>query len=137
MNIETKHAVGALAIRLSLGLIFLISGIGKLFLGLAPPLDKVLPFIPLHISTYLLGLLELIVGIMLLIGLFTRIAAWVAAALFITFLISGAALGLFMQAGLLKDVGLLAAAISTALIGCAKWGLDCAFVRKRVTTEGA
>lgn len=130
MNPDTKHAVAALAIRLSLGLIFLISGIGKLFLGMSPPLDKILFFIPLNISTYLLGLLEFVVGIMLLAGLFTRIAAWVAAGLLIIFLISGAALGIFMQAGLLKDVGLLAAALSSALVGCPRWGIDHVFKKR-------
>lgn len=131
---ESKQIISILSLRIALGIIFLISGIGKLFLGMAPPLDKILFFIPLNVSAYLLGLLEFIVGVLLLLGLLTRIAAWISAALLVIFLISGAALGIFAQAGLLKDVGLLAAAVCLALFGHGCWGLDGMF---RVQREAA
>ncbi|HLC67241.1 MAG TPA: DoxX family protein [Candidatus Nanoarchaeia archaeon] len=128
---DTKRlAVATLALRISLGLIFLVSAIGKIFLGMFPPIDKILPFIPLNISAYLLGLVEFIVALMLLSGFYTRIAAAIAGVLLIVFLISGLALGIFMSAGLLKDIGLLGAAVALWLIGSPRWGLDAVFVRR-------
>ena len=121
---EKRAAVAAFIVRIGLGLIFLYTGISKLFLGMSPPLDRVLPFIPINISTYFLGLLEFVLAIFLLAGLITRIVAWISVGVYALSIIVGLALGLFNAAALFKDIGLLAASVSTALLGSTIWGMD-------------
>ena len=117
-------------LRIVLGVLFLVPGLMKIlaFFGVLsyayPPINKIIPFIPLSTAGLLLGIVEFAVGALLVIGLYTRFAAWVAAILFAVFILSGIYLGLFMKAGLFKDVGLLAAALMLATEGCRKWGLD-------------
>src|SRR3989338_2498935 len=116
MESEKRAAIAAFIVRVGLGLIFLYTGMSKLFFGMMPTLDKILPFIPLNISVYFLGLLEIILAIFLLAGLITRIAAWISAVLYLLFIIFGLALGLFNAAGLFKDIGFLAAAVAAAIL---------------------
>jgi uncharacterized membrane protein YphA (DoxX/SURF4 family) len=111
-------------VRVTLGLVFLWAGIGKLFLNARPPLDQLITFLPLNTSLLILGILEVAVGLMLVIGLFTRIAGWVAAVLFVAFVVGGSLIGIFTQAFLLKDVALLAASLELAWTGSRMWGLD-------------
>lgn len=116
--------LGNFLIRLTLGLVFLWAGIGKLFLNARPPIDQIITFIPLNTSLLILGIIEVIIGLLLVIGLFTRIAAWASAVLLLLFVIGGIVLGLFIDAFLLKDIALLAVALELAWTGSRMWGLD-------------
>ncbi|MDO8556595.1 MAG: DoxX family membrane protein [Nanoarchaeota archaeon] len=118
-------------LRVILGLVFAYAGAMKV-LGFfkvvsytLPPLDKIITFLPLNTSGVILGGVELIIGIALIIGFYTRVAAWGATILLLIFAVAGAYLGIFMQAGLFKDVVMAAAALLLAAEGCRKWGLDC------------
>ncbi|MEK6812715.1 MAG: DoxX family membrane protein, partial [Nanoarchaeota archaeon] len=129
MQLDRKFA--NFLLRVVLGIVFAYAGAMKIlhFFNLVPyvypPLDKILTFLPLNTSGLLLGILEFIIGILLILGLWTRVAASGATILFIIFIISGAVLGLFMQAMLFKDVIMAAAALLLATEGCRQWGLDC------------
>ncbi len=128
MQLDRK--IANFILRIVLGIVFAFAGAMKIlgfFKVVAyayPPIDRIITFIPLEISGMILGIVEFVVGILLIIGLFTRTAALIAAVLLIIFIISGAVLGLFMQAVLIKDVVMAAASLLLAAEGCRKWGLD-------------
>lgn len=113
-------------LRITLGALFVYTGLGKLLLGKGPAdlLAKIFPFISGQLSVLLLGAVEFIAGLLLFLGLWTRFAAWVIALLFACFIVFGIAFGVFMSAGLYKDVILLAASLLLAAEGCRKWGID-------------
>mgnify|MGYP001592470870 CR=1 FL=1 len=111
-------------LRISLGLIFLISGLGKVFFYERVPIEKILPFLGPEWGSVLLGIAELMVGLLLVLGLLTRWAALASAALLVIFIVSGLILGLFMQAGLIKDVVLVFASLMLYADGARKWSLD-------------
>ena len=113
-----------LLLRISLGLIFLISGISKVFFYVRVPVEKILPFLGPEYGSIILGIAEIIVGLFLVIGLLTRYAALGAAILFAIFVISGLFLGMFQQAGLIKDIVLIFAALMLMADGARKWSLD-------------
>ena len=128
MQLDRKFA--NFLLRIVLGIIFAYAGAMKI-LGFfkivayaLPPIDRIITFIPLETSGLALGIVEFAIGILLLLGLWTRLAALAATVVLIIFIISGAILGLFMQAGLFKDVAMAAAALLMAAEGCRKWGLD-------------
>ena len=123
-------------LRVILGIVFAYAGVMKI-LGFFkvvsytyPPLDKILTFVPLNTAGVLLGVAEFAVGVLLIIGLWTRVAAWGATVLLLCFVIAGAYLGLFMQLMLFKDVVMAAAAVLLAAEGCRQWGLDCSKLKK-------
>ncbi len=117
-------------LRVLLGAVFTFAGVMKVlgFFKIVtytyPPLDRILTFVPLQTAGLLLGIVEVSMGILLIIGFYTRVAAWGATVLLTIFVISGAYLGIFMQALLFKDVVMAAAALLLAAEGCRKWGLD-------------
>lgn len=123
-------------LRVVLGLILFIPGTMKILAYFnvieyaLPPINKIIPFLPLNTLGLLLGIVELIIGVLLIIGFYTRFAAWSAAVLFAVFILSGVYLGLFMKAGLFKDVGLFAGALMLATEGCRLWGLDCRSLKR-------
>ena len=116
-----------LLLRISLGLIFLFSGTMKVFFYARVPVEKILPFFGPDYGSIALGVLEMIIGLLLVIGLFTKYAAFVAVVLFAIFIVSGLILGMFMQAGLIKDVVLLFAALMLCADGARKFALDLKF----------
>ena len=63
-------------VRVAAGAILMVHGYVKLFLGGAAFIaDKILPnlgFYPSHVWAYFLGVLELVGGLMIVVGLFTR-----------------------------------------------------------------
>lgn len=120
-----KHGWTLVVLRITLGFAFFYAAIGKLFMGKMPPVDQVIGFLPQETSVAILGIIELVVGLLLIFGLVTRIAGWAAAVLLALFLLSGLGLGLFNQAMLFKDLPLLAAALVFAFKGCTGFGLDC------------
>lgn len=120
-----RRKLGNLLLRVSLGLIFLYTGIGKVFLGgQVPAIDRVITFLSVEYASLALGVVEMIIGLLLVIGLWTRVAGWAAAVLFVCFLIAGSLFGMFQQAGLFKDVGLLGAALYLGLVGARSHSLD-------------
>lgn len=120
-----------LVLRLTAGVVFLMAGIGKLFWGAAPPVEKVLPFLPAPTTLLLLGLLEVVVGVLIMAGLLTRIASSAAVVLYVIFIVSGVALGMFQAAGLLKDVGLLGGMLALAVFGAHTYSVDAWLAKKR------
>ncbi len=131
MEQEKKMNIANLILRLGIAAVFIYAAIGKLFLGAAPPIDKVIPFMPAATIVFLLGLAELILGVLLLIGLITRFAALGTAVLLLIFIVSGIVLdatgtipGMFNAAGLIKDIGLLGASIHLALEGSRYLSID-------------
>jgi uncharacterized membrane protein YphA (DoxX/SURF4 family) len=118
-------------LRVTLGFVFLYASITKLFFGAAPPVDLIITFMPADISLFLLGLVEFAVGVMLILGLFTRVAGWMAVSLFGVFMlsaiylsVSGSVEGIWNGAMLFKDIGLIGASIAIALQGSQCCSLD-------------
>lgn len=116
-----------LLLRISLGLIFLISGTMKVFFFAKVPVEKILPFLGPQYGSIILGIVEMIVGLFLVVGFLTRYAALSAAALLLIFIASGSILGLFKEAGLIKDIVLIFAALMLYADGARKWALDLKF----------
>ncbi len=124
-------------LRVALGFVFVYYATMKLFFGMAPPLDLIVTFLPADMSLFLMGMVEFVLGTLLVLGLFTRTAAWLTvvffAALFSSAIylhFSGILPGLWNTAGLAKDVGLLGAAIAIGLQGAPCCSLD-AWVKKK------
>jgi len=122
-----KTSWAELIIRLGLGALFLKGGIGKLFLGVRVPVDQIITFLPADTSLILLALLELVLGVLLILGLFTKFTAKVTAILLLVVILSG--LYLKMYTPLWKDVILLGAAWHLAKVGSNKFAAD-SFFRK-------
>ncbi len=106
-----RHVWTSVVLRITLGVVFLYAAILKLFFNAAPPIEKIVFFLPKETTLALLGIVEFVVGVLLILGLLTRAAAVVAGLLLAGFIISSFALGIFMAQFMIKDVVLLAAAI--------------------------
>ena len=119
--------LGNFLVRITLGIIFIITGLGKLFFGAKPPIEQIITFLPAETSILILGIIELAVGLLLFLGLFTKFAGWISALLYLSFVLGGLFLGLFMQSMLIKDVALLAASLEIAWTGARMWGIDSLF----------
>lgn len=111
-----------LIMRLGLGIVFLNSGIGKLFLNVKPPVDKIITFLPADTSLLFLGFVEFVIGILFILGLFTKFTGKVAAALLLVIILSG--LYLNMYSVILKDIVLFSAAWYLAKTGSKEFALD-------------
>jgi len=139
--------------QLILGGVFLYAGAAKVFDsgGLAASIRGYglsLPEWFVTLSAHSLPLLEILLGLYLVVGLFTRIAAWVANFLTILFtlaLLQGALRGLEIDCGcfgstsggtsslwvdVMRDLGLLALGIQLALAPPGKFSVD-AKLRRR------
>ena len=104
-----------LILRLGLGFVFIWFGIDKLinpinWLGYIPPKVAQLIFINLDSFIFLLGIVELILGTLLIIGLYTRIVAFIMA---IHLALVVASLGFNEIAA--RDIGLLSIALYLSL----------------------
>lgn len=120
-----RRKLGNFLLRISLGLIFLYTGVGKVFLGeKVPAIDRIITFLSVENASLALGVVELIIGVLLVIGLWTRVAGWAAAILLACFIIAGSLFGLFQQAGLFKDIGLLGSALYLGLVGARSHAID-------------
>ena len=125
------HQFTGLFLRLGLGFIYLYSGYGKLFLGdetigvcsnrgEAAALVGNYTWIPIDPETFVLlqSIVELVLGLMLVIGIKTRWAATISTALLIIFLI-------FIDFNLVwKNIALLGASIALALTRDNAWSWD-------------
>lgn len=133
-------------LRIGLGLVFFIFGIDKFFrpeywIGWMP--EWAINFVPFNINyfMYFQGFIEAIIGLLLIVGLFTQIAALTSATILgliiITFVFNSTSISHFSQlhidkdifplllnGTMLRDLGLLAIAISLFLLGGGKISLD-------------
>jgi uncharacterized membrane protein YphA (DoxX/SURF4 family) len=119
---EKYHHLTGLFLRLGLGFIYLYSGYGKLFLGdntigvcsnrgEAAALVGNYTWIPIDPQVFVIiqSVVELLLGLMLVLGIKTRWAATISTALLIIFLI-------FIDFNLVwKNIALLGASIALAL----------------------
>ena len=119
---------GMLFLRLGLGIVFLWAGFGKLFFGAAPPIDSIITFVPVTYTLFALGLVEFVLGVLLIFGLLTKIAGWFTAALLLVFVVAGLYLG--MLSTVMSNVGLFGAALAVALIGSKGMSLDDLLAKK-------
>lgn len=117
--------LSTLILRISLGLVFLFFGLGK-FKGDAYAkttkslqIVKSLPILP-DTTVLLIGSLEILIAILLLLGLYTRLASLLASLHLISIL---SIFGL-TNIDILRDIGLLGAAISLFLTGSEFFCLD-------------
>ena len=144
-----------LASRLVLGGVFLIAGITKALDpgGLAASIrtyELGLPEWFVSLSAYGLPYLEILLGLYLIVGLFTRVSAWTTNAIMVVFilaLLQGALRGLEIDCGCfgntadgeqqgslwldaVRDVGLLALGLHIALAPTGRFSID-ALLRRR------
>jgi uncharacterized membrane protein YphA (DoxX/SURF4 family) len=111
-------------LRISLSLVFLWFGLTNLFnpealVGyLSPAIRNIIPFAP---TTFMIltGIFEVVFGILLLLGLFTRLAA-----LLFTIHVLGIAISLGYNDIAIRDIGLAAAVFAVFLRGRDKLCLD-------------
>lgn len=113
--------------RITLGGIFLNAGIGKLFFDSRPPVEQIITFLPADTTLIILGLVETVLGFLVLIGLFTKMSAKFTAILMLIIILSGVYLG--RATTMYKDVGLLAIAWHLVKVGSDRWSLDNFFKR--------
>ncbi len=117
-----KDEVGKLLLRIGLGGVFLWFGIDKFFHSSA--WQNFIPdwfpmLIPGSAFILLLGVVETLVGALVLFGLFTRIAAVIAALMLIPIIIS---LG-YNEIGV-RDFGLFLLALGVSALGAGEYSLD-------------
>ncbi len=117
-----KNKLAFLAMRVALGIVFLIFGIGKFKNDLWAETIKTMDFFlrlpwDVNISVALVGITEILTGAALIIGLFTRFFAAVAAAQLIGILI----LLKFQET---RDIGLLGMAIYMVMVDNSVFAID-------------
>ncbi len=117
-----KSTIGLLLLRIGLGGVFLWFGIDKfvhpaIWANYIPQWFPML--IPMSTFILLLGVVETIVGALVLFGLFTKYAAAVSALMLIPIIIS---LG-YNEIGV-RDFGLFMLALGLAFLGAGKYSLD-------------
>jgi putative oxidoreductase len=149
-----RHPYLSLVSRVVLGGVFLYAGAAKVFDpgGLASSIRAYglsLPEWFVTLSAHLLPLVEILLGLYLIVGLFTRTAAWVASfltLLFIVVLVQGALRGLEIDCGcfgsspgggasslwvdVLRDLGFLVLGIQLAFASPGRFSAD-AWLRGR------
>ncbi len=110
-----KQGLSTFILRLGLGFVFSWFGLDKLlnpqnWQGYITPALAKLIFIDMSLFILLLGILELVIGLMLLLGLFTRLVASVAAVQLLVIIIS-----LWFNEITVRDIGLFSIAVSLIL----------------------
>lgn len=124
-------------LRVTLGFVFVYYGIMKLFFGMAPPIEKIITFMPTDVSLFLMGMVEFLLGVLLVFGLFTRVAGWATAGFMVLLFaaaaylhLSGILPDLWFTAGMAKDVAILGAAVAVGMQGAPCCSLD-VWIKKR------
>ena len=117
-----KNKIDFLAMRVSLGLVFLIFGIGKFKNDIWAETIKTMDFFirlpwDVNISVALIGITEILTGAALIIGLFTRFFAAISAAQLMGILI----LLNFQET---RDIGLLGMAIYMTIVDNDAFAID-------------
>src|SRR3989344_4630635 len=131
---NNRHAWGNLLLRLLLGFMFTFVGASKLFMGKMPvePIGAILDALGLNTfsaATFglILGIIELVIGLMFILGLFTQVAAWIATVALLLFVIGAGLIlgdGLLGQMMMFKDIGLIGASLCLAFQGSPSMSLD-------------
>ena len=119
-----KENLAHFLLRAVVGILFILFGWMKFTGSLAPPVDKIITFLPAETSILLMGVAEAVIGVLVLIGLWTRVAAWIGALLMAVIIISGIYLGLFWQFFLIKDISILVILIALGLMETKEWTID-------------
>ena len=121
--------------RVPLGIVFLIAGWNKLKGGLAGFVSQASGAIPSYMPQaigkaylYAVPFAELIVGICLIVGLFTRVVGVITALMLLSFMM--AVTGFTDRGGLHFSVIYMSLALAIALIGAGRYSVD-AKIRKR------
>lgn len=121
---------GNFLMRILVGGVFIYNAIANLFLNSKLPVEQVFP-LPHQTGMYIIGLVELVLGVLLLIGLITRVAAWITVVVSLVYMGSTiylAALGkvsyLGLQIALTKDLLLLGTGLYFGLAGSQTLGID-------------
>jgi uncharacterized membrane protein YphA (DoxX/SURF4 family) len=114
--------------RVGLGIVFLLFGIGKFRNDIWAETIRAMDFFTrlpwnINVSIILIGIIEILTGIALIIGLFTRFFAAIAAVQLIGILF-------LLKFEEIRDIGLLAMAIYIAVIKEDSFGLGW-FLKKR------
>jgi len=114
--------ISFLIMRVSIGLVFLLFGIGKLNNDIWAQTIKamdVFQHFPWDVNymVILIGISEITTGICLMVGLYTRIFAAVAALQLATILV-------LLKFGETRDIGLWGATVYMVLAGHDSWGMD-------------
>lgn len=109
-----RNRYAFLALRISLGIVFLIFGIGKFRNDIWAETIKTMDiFLKLpwnvDLSVFLIGVMETATGIALITGFFTRLFAAIAAAQLVGILF-------LLKFGEIRDIGLLGAALYIAVV---------------------
>ncbi|PIQ77889.1 hypothetical protein COV82_02475 [Candidatus Peregrinibacteria bacterium CG11_big_fil_rev_8_21_14_0_20_46_8] len=126
-----------LVLRIVLGVTLILAGISKLMnpAGFVELITNMAPYLPSSLATaygYALPYVELVVGVLTLVGLWTRYVAWVGALLFASFIIGVSAatpeVPFFLDPNATripnKDFAYLAMMISLGLTGAGMWSID-------------
>ncbi len=128
--LESKRLFAPVVLRYTLAIVFILFGFQKLSnpaqtTGEIQLLLNFLGIGPASAMNYYLGLLELAIACLLILGYYTRLAgtaaALLTAAFFGSFLIK---YGNSINPDIFRDVGLTGAGIGIALIGAGPWSLD-------------
>ncbi len=129
-TVSRKEKWGSFLLRLSLGFVLLWSGFAVLSVPGAPPTDllqyttRVFYWFEL-IYPYYLGIAELILGVAILVGLFTRVFATIAMLLFLLYTFLEATTvpwGVFTSAW--THFAFFILALSLVFHGAPHWSLD-------------
>ncbi len=120
----------SLLLRIGLGIVFLYFGIYEKLLnpGITRTLMEASSIsvpIPIGLFILLFGLLEVVVGSFLILGMFTRITALIAALMIGTIIV---------QLGFLavpRDIALFAIAVSLVITGSKVFSVDAYWIKKR------
>ena len=153
------NSYATLVSRLILGVVFLVSGGLKAVNpgGLAASIrtyELNLPEAFVTLAAYSLPYLEILLGLYLLVGLFTKVSAWTTSALMVAFIVAltqGALRGLQIDCGCfgsevgggepgslwldaLRDIGLLALGLHITLAPTGRFSVD-TLLRRGKTTE--
>ena len=123
-------SLSTLILRLGIGIVFLFFGVDKFIHPevwinwVSPRLLYYFPF-PQEVFIYLDGGLESVIGVMLILGFYTRIFALIASLLIV---------GILATVGVtdvtVRDIAILAGALSLVLTGSDKLSVDNKFVVK-------
>lgn len=118
-----KNKFAFLVMRISLGIVFLLFGIGKFRNDIWAETIRAMDFfikLPwnVNISVFLIGITEIFTGAALIMGIFTRFFAVVAAAQLMGILI-------LLKFQEIRDVGLLGMAIYMAIVSDSSFTIGC------------
>lgn len=115
--------------RVSLGVVFLLFGIGKFRNDIWAETIKGMDFFlqlpwDVHISVFLIGIMEVLTGTALILGLFTRFFSAVAAVQLIAILI-------LLKFEEVRDIGLLGMALYLISVENESFGIDWLMQKKK------